>query len=285
MTTQRKKYFVTGATGQQGGAVARRLLDKEQQVRVLTRNPDKAAALKNRGAEVVVGDMTDSTVLDQALIGIDAVFAMSTFLEAGMDAEVEQGKTLADAAKKANVAHYVYASVGSAERNTGIPHFEVKWQVEQHIAQLGLPATILRPVFFMENFSTFFPPSAEGKLVMPLRLDTKLQMIAVDDIATFAVEAFLRPNDFMGKAIEIAGDVLTMPEVAAQLSRTMKRTITFESMSIEQAEPVMGKDFATMFKWFNDVGYAADVQALQQQYGVSLTTFADLISSADWAKG
>ncbi len=285
MTTQGKKYFVTGATGQQGGAIARRLLDMEQQVRVLTRNPDKAAALKSRGVEVVVGDLTDSAVLDQALIGIDGVFAMTTFLEAGMIAEVEQGKTLADAAKKAKVSHYVYTSVGGAERKTGIPHFETKWQVEQYIAQIGLPATILRPVFFMENFSTYFPPSTEGKLVMPLQHDTRLQMIAVDDIGMFGVDAFLRPNDFMGKAIEIAGDALTMPEVAAQLSRTMNRTITFESMSIEQAESVMGKDFATMFKWFNDVGYSADFQALQQQYGVSLTTFADLVSSAEWAKG
>ena len=136
-----------------------------QDVRILTRSPTKAAALKGRGAEIVTGNFMNSMVLERALVGVDGVFAMTTFLECGIDMEVEQGKTLAQAAKNANVAHYVYTSVGGAERNTGIPHFETKWKVEQYIERLNLPATIFRPVFFMENFRTYFAPTAMGSLL------------------------------------------------------------------------------------------------------------------------
>jgi len=128
MTTQTNLILVTGATGQQGGAVARALINKGQKIRVMTRNPEKAAGLAKAGAVVVKGDLTNEADLQAALRGIDGVFAMSTPFEAGMDAEVRQGVLLADAAKQAGVAHYVYTSVGSAHRHTGIPHFESKWK-------------------------------------------------------------------------------------------------------------------------------------------------------------
>lgn len=137
------------------GCRRRALLAKGQQVRVMTRHPEKAASLAKAGAEVVQGDLTNQAILQMALRGVHGVFAMSTPFEEGMEAEVRQGTMLADAAKQAGITHYVYTSVGSAHRNTGIPHFDSKWKVEQHIRQIGLPATILRPVWFMENFTTF----------------------------------------------------------------------------------------------------------------------------------
>lgn len=123
MATKTKPILVTG---QQGGAAAKALLQKWQKIRVMTRNPEKAAAL----AKVVKGDLTNQADVQSALRGVQGVFAMSTPFEAGMDAEVRQGTMLADAAKQAGVAHYVYTSVGSADRETGIPHFETKWKVE-----------------------------------------------------------------------------------------------------------------------------------------------------------
>jgi len=145
MANQTKLILVTGATGQQGGVVAKTLLSKGQKIRVMTRKPEKAAALAKAGAEVVKGDLTNEPDLRAALRGIHGVFAMSTPFEAGMEAEVRQGVMLADAAKQAGVAHYVYTSVGSAHRHTGISHFESKWEVEQHIAKLGLPRDHLAP--------------------------------------------------------------------------------------------------------------------------------------------
>ena len=276
--------LVTGATGQQGGAVAQSLLRQGQKVRVLTRNPDRADGLVRQGAEVARGDLADQASLEQALQGVDGVFAMTTFLEAGIDAEVQQGIVLADAVKKAKIQHCVYTSVGSADRNTGIPHFETKWKIEQHIRQLDIPATFLRPVWFMENFGTFSRPSPDGVLMLPLRPETKLQMIAVKDIGEFGAAAFLRPNEFIGQAIDLAGDELTMPEVTAHLSRTMGRQVRFQQMPDDQAEVALGRDFALMFRWFNEVGYAVDIPALQKRFGIALTAFTQVLTQADWAK-
>ncbi|MCM3901863.1 MAG: NmrA/HSCARG family protein [Pyrinomonadaceae bacterium] len=285
MATQSKLILVTGATGQQGGAVATALLTKGQKIRVMSRTPEKASALAQAGAEVVKGNLTNPSDLQAALRGVHGVFAMSTPFEAGMDQEVRQGIMMADAAKQAGIAHYVYTSVGSAHRNTGIPHFETKWKVEQHIRQIGLPATVLRPVWFMENFTTFSKPSAEGILMMPMRADKKLAMVALRDIGEFGAAAFMRPNDFLGQAIDLAGDELTMPDVAAHLSKVTGRSIQFQGLPMEQAEAAMGHDLATMFRWFNEVGYQINVAALKQTFGIPLTTFAEWIKTVDWARG
>ena len=286
MSSQVKTFLVTGATGQQGGGVARSLLEKGQHVRILTRSAAKAEDLKKNGAEVMVGDLTDRSALANALSGVDGVFGMTTPFEAGMEAEVQQGKTLADAAKEANVKHYVFTSVGGADKNSGIPHFETKWKVEQHIRQIGLPATILRPTFFMENFGTILRAGIlQGTLSLPMQPEKKLQMIAVRDIGAFGAEALLRPNDFLGHAIELAGDELTMPEVVAHLTRSMDRKISFQQMSGDQAKSAMGYDMATLYRWFNNVGYSADISVLRQRYKISLMTFAEIIADADWAKG
>ncbi|MBI5410699.1 MAG: NmrA/HSCARG family protein [Nitrospirae bacterium] len=282
---QTKTILVTGATGQQGGAVAQSLLRQGQKIRVLTRNPDKAAKLAKAGAAVFKGDLTDKASLWDALQGVQGVFAMSTPFEAGMDAEVRQGTMLADMAMAAGVDQYVYTSVGSADRNTGIPHFETKWRVEQYIRQIGLPATILRPVWFMENFGTFCRPFIlQGTLALPLRPDVKLQMIALKDIGEFGAAAFIRPEQFLGQAIDLAGDGLTMPEVVAHLSRTMGRQIQFRQVPDDQAKAAFGDDLAVMFKWFNEVGYSVDIPALHRRYGIPLTKFTEVIATADWAR-
>ena len=284
MAIQTKPILVIGATGQQGGAVARALLAKGQKVRVMTRHLEKAASLAQAGAEIVQGDLTSQVNLQMALRGVHGVFAMSTPFEAGMEAEVRQGIMLADAAKQAGIAHYVYTSVGSAHRNTGIPHFDSKWKVEQHIRQIGLPATILRPVWFMENFTTFAKPSAEGVLMLPMKPARKLAMVALKDIGEFGAAAFLRPKDFLGQAIDLAGDELTMPETAALLTKAMGRPIRFQEFQMDQAEAAMGHDLATMFRWFNEVGYAINIPGLKQQFGIPLTTFAEWMKTVDWAR-
>lgn len=276
--------LVTGATGQQGGAVAKALLAKGQRVRVLTRHPEKASHLTEAGAEVVQGDLTNPSDLQAALRGVHGVFAMSTPFEAGMEAEVRQGMMLADAAKRAGVAHYVYTSVGSAHRHTGIPHFETKWQVEQHIRAIDLPATILRPVWFMDNFTTFAKPSPEGLLSLPMKPDRTLAMIAVHDIGEFGAAAFLRPQEFLGQAIDLAGDELTMVETAILLSEAMGCSIRFQEFPEAQAESVLGHDFAMMFRWFNEVGYAIDVDALTQRFRIPLLSFRDWLKTIDWTQ-
>ncbi len=282
----KEMILVTGATGQQGGAAARCLLRKGQKVRALTRDPAKAAELKKQGAEVVSGDLTNRASLDVALRGVKMAFLVTTPYEKGIEAEVKQGITMADAAKAAGVEHLVFTSVGSADRNTGIPHFESKWKVEQHIRKIGMPATILRPVFFMENFASpwFLPAIKSGKLVLPLRADRPLQMIALADIGEFAAAAFLRPKEFIGQAIDLAGDEMTLPEAMQLLSKASGKKIGYEQLPDEQSEKAFGYDFAVMFRWFDEVGYSVNIPVLQKRWGIPLTKFKDLIAKAPWVK-
>ena len=289
MGKDQKKFFVVGATGQQGGAVAQSLLRQGQTVRALVRegkqHSEKAEALRKQGVEMVLGDMTDQTSLEKAMSGVDGVFTMTTFFEEGLDVEVQQGKVIAEAAKKVNAPHLVYSSVGSAHRNTGVPHFESKWKVEQHIRQLGIPATFLRPAFFMDNFGTLMREGIlQGNLIVPMHVQTKLQMVAATDIGAFGAGALIRPKEFIGQGIELAGDDLTMEEVAAHFSRTLNRPVQFTSLPDDQAEAVMGHDMAAMFQWFNAVGYCADIQDLRTKFGIPLTSFTEYLGSIDWTK-
>ncbi len=271
----RRTILVTGATGQQGGAVSRSLLGKGQNVRVMTRRPDKAQELQRMGAEVVRGDFDDPESFRDALRGVQGVFIVSTFAEKGIEAESEQGIAVVRECRKAGIPHVVYTSVCSAEKKTGIPHFESKAKVERVIDEVGQPATILRPVWFMENFEApWLRPSIEqGVLRTPILADRKLQMIALSDIGEFAAEAFMRPTDFIGKKIDLAGDALTLPEVAARISKALNRPLRYEVIADERAEAAVGQDFAAMYRWFNREGYKVDIEALRKTYRIPLTTF------------
>ena len=270
MNKQDKTILVTGITGQQGGATARHLLASGFKVRGLTRNPQKPATqtLAAAGAEIVAGDYDDRAALDRAVAGVYGVFSVQTPFEAGPESETRHGIAIADAAHAAGVKHFVYTSVGGAERNSGIPHFESKWAVEQHIQALGLPATILRPVFFMENFNSFFAPKEQdGTLVLAIAMQPEkpLQLIYHDDIGAFAALAFSDPDKTIGQALELAGDSLTMPRIVELMGAAIGKPVSFYPLSIEQVRS-FNDDFARMFEWFNASGYAADIPALRSQY-------------------
>ena len=170
---------------------------------------------------------------------------------------------MADAAQAAGVQHFVYTSVGGADRKSGLPHFESKWQIEEHIRALGLPATILRPVFFMDNLRSPWMGPRDGVLAIGLRPTTSLQMIAADDIGAFAALAFARPQEFIGKALEIAGDSLTMPQVADAFTQVSGQPVRFVEQPLEQVRS-FNAEMGDMMAWFNDHGYAADIPALRK---------------------
>src|SRR5512138_251487 len=198
---------VTGATGQQGGAVARKLLADGWKVRALTRDVNKPAAqaLAQAGAELVAGDMDSRDDLDAAFQGAYGVFSVQNFWlpNVGFEGEIRQGKNVADAAKAAGVQHLVYSSVGAAHRGMGQKHFESKWIIEQHIQALDIPYTILRPAAFMENYNWSRAYILSGTYTgMGLRPDKGVQNIAVEDVGAFVALAFANPKDFLGKTIE-----------------------------------------------------------------------------------
>lgn len=281
----RPTILVTGATGQQGGAVARSLLEKRGfAVRALTRDPEKPQAreLAGRGAEVVRGDLEDRSSLDRAVEGIYGVFAVQSFWEAGYDGEIRQGKRCVDAAKAAGVEHVVYSSVGSAHRATGVAHFDSKWEIEEHLRASGLPYTILRPVFFMQNWESFGKDEIlGGTLAQPLDPDKPLQMLAVEDIGAFAAMAFDSPDRWIGREADLAGDEMTMPEVARTISRAIKREVRYRQVPWDRFEENAGAEATTMYRWFDDHGYQADIAVLKEQHP-GLTDFERYLRTHGW---
>lgn len=280
-----RPILVTGATGQQGGAVLRHLRTRGFAVRALTRDVHSPAArtLAARGVGVSQGNFDNRASLELALDGAYGAYAVQTpWQSGGVEGEVRQGIAFADAAKAAGIQHLVYSSVGSADRQTGIPHFESKYRIEEHIRAIGLPHTILRPVFLMENFlSNRDTIVVSGTLAEPLMPATPLQMVAVDDIGAFAALAFAEPEQWIGRAIELAGDELTMPQAAECFGRVIGRPVQYVQVPMAEFRRTSGEEQATMFTWFNQVGYGADLPTLRAIYP-ALTTLEQWLRRTGW---
>ena len=231
-----KTVLVTGATGRQGGAVVRHMLPKGWKLRALTRDTSSHSAqeLARQGVEVVQGDLEDSASVARATQGVYGVYSVQDFWAVGAKREVQQGKNVADAARKAGVKHFVYSSVGGAERSTGIPHWESKWEVEKHIQSLGLPTTVIRPVTFMEGYyiDQVEIGLLKGKLVDAVRGDKPYQTIATDDIGGFVALTLERPAEVIGKELEIAGSELTNSEAAKVFSRVLGKPVKFQKLPL-----------------------------------------------------
>jgi uncharacterized protein YbjT (DUF2867 family) len=261
------KVLVTGVTGKQGGAVARRLLARGHTVRGLTRNEgsDAAKEIAKAGVELRHGDLVDRASIDAALQGVDAVFSMTTPFEKGMEIETRQGVTVADAAKAANV-FLVYTSVGGADRNTGIPHFDSKYEVEKHIRSIGAASTILAPVYFMENAKFTRDQIAQGVFATPITADRKLAQIAVGDIAACAVSVLENRAKHEGKRYDIGGDELSGNEAVAILSKVKGKPFKYFQVPMDMIRQRMGDDGAKMYEWFERVGYTLDLAALRRDF-------------------
>ena len=289
MLNSDKIVLVAGATGRQGGAVIRSMLPKGWKLRAMTRNPSNAAAqaLARQGIDVVQGDLEDPASLERAARGVYGVYSVQDFWSVGAKREVLQGKNLADAAKKARVEHFVYSSVGGAERNSGIDHWESKWEIEKYIRGLGLPATILRPAAFMENYyiDQVEIGILKGKLLDPIRADKPYQTIAADDIGAFAALAFERPKDFIGLELELAGSELTNLEAAQVFSRVLGRPVRFKKLPMPLVRLFLGREFYQMFRWFNEAGFKADIAGLRRQFPeVRLQTLEEWLRNEGWHK-
>ena len=211
-------------------------------------------------------DFTDHDALAAAATGVDTIFAMTTPFEAGVDAETAQGLALTQTAKAAGVGHLIYSSVGDADKQTGIPHFDSKYAVEEAIAASGINYTIMAPVFFMDNLmAPFMAPKEDGTLALAMPGDRKLQQVAVADIGAFAAALVERRDEVFGKRYDIAGDELTGHELAAILSESMGRAINYQGFPAD-AMRAHSEDMALMFEWFQTTGYSADIAGLRRDF-------------------
>ncbi|MFG1967284.1 NmrA/HSCARG family protein [Nonomuraea sp. NPDC049028] len=281
MTQFQQPIAVIGATGQQGGSVVDALLARKQAVRALVRDAEAAGAraLRARGVEVVAADQEDGESLQRALTEVAALFLMTTFEGAdGTEGEARRGVTVADAAARAGVPHVVYSSVGGAERATGIPHFESKHRVEQRLGEV-VATKFVRPTFFMENLAPQLADGGSGELVLrlPVAGDVPLQMIAVRDIGAAAARLLIAPDVIDGDAVELAGDELTMAQVADRVASELGRPTRYEGLPIDVLRD--DEDMRAMFQWF------ATVPAYQADFDLTRHLVPDARDFAAWVSG
>ncbi|NUT40769.1 MAG: NmrA/HSCARG family protein [Thermoactinospora sp.] len=254
-----RTIVVAGATGNQGGATVEALLAGGWRVRALTRDvgSGRARALEGKGAEVREADFGRPDTLVRAFEGAYGVFSVQA---RGKD-EVRHGVAVAEAARKAGVEHLVYTSVGGVDRVRGIPHFDTKWEIEQHILAGGLPYTFLRPSTFMETFAGKGAGIGLSMMAAALGERGTLQLVAARDIGVFARIVF--DKRLVGQSLELAGDELTVPrisEIAGVPYRKMPRGLL----------RLMGRE-GRMFFWFAESGYQADIAALRALHPGLLT--------------
>lgn len=220
---------------------------------------------------VHAGDLRDADSVARAAKGADAVFLMADF-RAGPGEEVRAGSCALEGLRAAGVGHVVYSSVASADRRTGIPHFESKHWIEELLRRSGLPHTVVAPVFFMDNPKPSLAATGGTVLAMPLAETTVLQQVAVRDIGAFVRHVLEHPDEVVGERIEIAGDALTGPQAAAVLSCVTGRPVRYQA--IPACPDRFGPDIAAMFAWLDRVGYQVDIPALHARFpGIGWHTF------------
>ena len=281
-----KTILVTGATGTQGGAVVDHLLASgdDWAIHGLTRDADSDGAreLRSRGVTVVEGEMTDADRMAELVEGVDAVYCVTTFLEDGPGAETEQGVTVAEAAVDAGVDHFVYSSVSGADVDTGLAHFESKYAVEGHVADLDLPTTVVRPVFFMQNFEGPMGEGVEdGHLAMPLAEGVSLTVVDADDIGQTVLKAVNDPDRFVGETVTLAGADLTLEGFADAFGDHLGSDVAPVHLDTGEYREAAGDEMADMFQWLNDVDYDIDIAALESTYGLEMSDFEAYLGESE----
>ena len=271
----KKTILVIGATGNQGGAVVQALLQVDFSIRAFVRpqtptkpKSEKINQLEKQGIEVAEGNLDNFDSLVQAMNGVYGVFSVINFQDGGVAKEEERGKRVADAAKKAGVQHFIYSSVGGADRNSGVPHFESKWHVEEHIRKIGLPYSIVRPTTFMVNLVESPAIMRFIALSMFRGGEKPVQMIAVEDIGKWVAHMFLNKSQYLGKAVEISGDEVTFDKMINAYQKVYRKKL----WSIKLPYALFSKgDLGKMVVWINKHGYQADLKANREAIPELLT--------------
>lgn len=279
-----RTILVAGATGRQGGAVARALLARGFSVRALTRDPDQPAAgeLLDLGAEIMQGNFDDPASLERAMQGVYGAFSVTVSRAGGFEDEIRQGKAFASAARAAGVRHYIFTSVANADRNIGVPNFDSKNEIEVFIRDSGLPYTIVRPVTFMENWDNSKEQMIASGYRTPQSPDQVHYFISVRDIGRIVATAFHNSADWIGREVDIAGDALTRREVAETMSRVTGQEIRYEQISWVEFAKRMPEFVVQMERWYEKAGYDVDLTALQREFPGLINVEAYLRASG-WA--
>lgn len=267
--------LVLAATGGQGRVVTDALLGRRARVRALVRDPGRSAAreLADRGVQVVAGSLSDRESLAAAMSGVAGLFAFTTPFEAGVEAEVGQGRAILSAATTERVPHLVFSSVAGADQESGVPHFDSKARIEAELASGDVPYTILGPTYFFDNALGGAERILDGVLDLPLPPDRPLQQLARPDLGAFAAEVLLNPAPYVGQRIELASDAPTPTQMAAALGAALGREVRHEQVPLTA---IGNPDMHAMWTFLNGPGYRVDIPALHAAHPeVRWTRFAD----------
>ena len=278
MSSQPETVLVGGATGRQGAAVVAELLERGYRVRGLTRKPQsaKAQALAARGVEVVQGDYGDRVSLEAAMSGVNKVFFYSGFSRN----ELQEGRNVIAAAEAARIEHLVYSSGAAAEPGKGIAG--AKMTIEQEIVSGGVPYTVLRPVAFMENFDAMKKGILARGIIESRAPDRVLHFIAIRDIGLFVGEAFDNPGRWQGVAVNIAGDRMTVQQYVDIFSEVSGQAIGYQQLPLDEYLGTLPKPLRTLFRWYHEVGYEADVAQFRHEFP-QLTTLREYLRATGWS--
>jgi uncharacterized protein YbjT (DUF2867 family) len=293
MATTKGPVLVIGATGQQGRATIGQLLQRGWEVRAFVRDLESPAATKLRdaGANLIEGDLDEPASVRAAMTGAYGVFMMLTPMSGvhitteGIAAETRWGTAVVDLAAELSVAHLVYSSLRGAGQNAGVDYYAAKEAIEARIHETGIPATILRPTFFMDNLQAFNRPVLDdnGELVVNLavRSDIPVSLVSTADIGAFAAIAFDRPAAFIGRTVELAGDYLTPPEIAEIIGRHAGLPARSHQVPVAQVK-AFDEHVGQMFAYFNDdPDGPLDIASLRAEHP-GLMDLATWLHSVQW---
>ena len=271
-----RSIAVVGATGLQGQAVTRRLLEEGWTVRALTRNPagDKARALARLGADVRQADSADVDALGRSFAGAHGVYSVQNHHISGYLGEVAQGRNVVDAAARAGVGHLVYASAGTGQAGTGVGSWETKIEVAGHARQVGIPMTVLRPMAFMELMTErrFYPAASVWHVMPKLMGDTRpVGWLSVEDLAVIAARAFADPESFVGRDVPLTSDVQSISECRTIWRKVTGRPPRRFPMPVWLFERFTGKDETTMWQWLRTNHVDLDTGPARQIHPGALT--------------
>ncbi|MGO7169555.1 NmrA/HSCARG family protein [Rhizobium leguminosarum] len=270
------EFLVFGATGQQGGAVTRALLEAGRGVRAFVRDPysEKAKSLAADGVSLAVGDLFGRASIDLAMKGIRGVFSVQTSSPSGLltdEQEVEQGKSVADSAVSNGVAHLVYSSTGAAGKgHTGMGHFDSKSRIEDYVHSLPAATTITRPASFMEMMMLPGMGLNTGVFTYFMQPDQSMQMIALHDLGRINAQILCQPDLYAGQVIELSGQDITGKDLQDAFSRAAGRPIRYQRFS---EDLLRENDFLQRLTALVDNGVVAgiaDIAALESEFGPML---------------
>lgn len=286
------KVLLIGVTGGTGGNVVNSFLEQGvTNLRAITRRIDlkrpSLSKLSDAGVELFEANLDDEDSLTPAFAGISAVYCHATSADSAKPdpLEIERAHRVAQAAKKADIKYFVYNSAGGADRNSGISHIEQKYKVEQILKQ-AVPTTMLRACLFMEEFWKKYtrPSILKGVFRFSIQPDKPLYLITTKDMGRVAAYMMKHPSKYIGKEIELAGDMLTPQQMAEAFSKVRGMSVVYKEIPAWIFLLLLRRELFDLIMWYRTKGYQADVKHLrEEEFPGLLTTFSEFLEETNWA--